>query len=400
MPLPVLDALEQRVLGSLLEKQVTVPASYPLTLNALRQACNQTSSREPVMDLDDKTLIEVLKGLKDRSLVTVALEGAGSRTLKYRHSLDEVIPRHARERALLTVLLLRGAQSAGELKTRTERLHAFASKDDVTAALMAMAAASSPLVAELPLARGHQDVRWMHLLDAALGEEAEEPESVVDREVVLDEGAQARDARVVAAYDAIALPYAEATADVLSRRPFDRWMLERVAADAEGPVMDLGCGPGHLSAFLASRGAHVHGLDASPAMVAQARARYPDLEVEVGRFQQLMRPRDASAWGAIVAWHSFVHLAPSELVGVLRTAGATLRPGGRLALALEAGSELVHHDRLFDTAVDLDVVQHGFDEVLAAAAEAGLAVDEWYVRSSLPGESPAHRFYVLAHRPA
>ena len=151
MSLPVLDATDQRILGSLLEKQHTVPASYPLTLNALRTACNQTSSREPVTDYDEKTLTDALKGLRDRRLVRVVWAEKGSRTLKYHQLLDAELALADDERALLTVLLLRGPQSPGELRTRTERLHPFADKDAVAACLTRLADQPHP---SIPLLKG------------------------------------------------------------------------------------------------------------------------------------------------------------------------------------------------------------------------------------------------------
>nr|WP_300148393.1 DUF480 domain-containing protein [Propionicimonas sp.] len=397
MPLPVLTAIEQRVLGSLLEKQRTVPASYPLSLNSLRLACNQTSSRDPVMDLSERDLQDAARALKDRSLLRLVWAGAGSRVVKYHQLLDEVLEPADDERALLTVLLLRGAQSAGELKTRTERLHPFGDKEAVEACLARMAAAPEPLVREVQVQHG-RDSRWIHLLGpVALTEQVVAP--AADREVVLAEGAAARDAKVVAAYDAAAVAYSEALLDELTGKPFDIWLLERIADDADGPIMDLGCGPGQIAAFLADTGAEVHGLDASPAMVAQARANFSDLDFTVGRFDQLLRPRSAAAWGAIVAWYAFVHLAPSELAPTLRTVGATLRPGGTLALAVHLGDGIVHADELFGVPVDLDFVAHDRDEVLAAVAEAGLEAAEWYVRAPHAEEAPTVRLYVLARRP-
>jgi hypothetical protein len=135
-------------------------------------------------------------------------------------------------------------------------------------------------------------------------------------------------------------------------------------------------------------------------MVEQARANFPDLDFTVGRFVQLLRPRTAAAWGALVAWYSFVHLAPSELAPTLRTVAATLRPDGVLALALHLGDEVRHVDTLCGTAVDVDFVLHDRDQVLAAFAEAGLTVDEWYVRSPVGPEAQTVRLYVLARRPA
>ena len=111
MSLPVLESAEQRVLGSLLEKQRTVPASYPLSLNSLRLACNQTSSRDPVVDYSERTIQDTARSLKDKGLLRLVWAGAGSRTVKYHQLLDEVLSLQDSERALLTVLLLRGAQA-------------------------------------------------------------------------------------------------------------------------------------------------------------------------------------------------------------------------------------------------------------------------------------------------
>src|SRR5919107_2489789 len=108
---PLLDAAEQRILGSLLEKQVTVPTSYPLSLNSLRTACNQSSSREPVTDYDEQEVERVARLLKDRGLLRIVWSDTGRRTLKYHQTLDEVLGLDPDERALLTVLLLRGAQA-------------------------------------------------------------------------------------------------------------------------------------------------------------------------------------------------------------------------------------------------------------------------------------------------
>ncbi len=397
MSLPVLTATEQRVLGSLLEKQRTVPASYPLSLNALRLACNQTSSREPLLELSERDLQDTARELKDRGLLRLVWAGAGSRVVKYHQLLDEVLAPSDDERALLTVLLLRGPQSPGELKNRTERLHRFGDRSEVEACLARMAALEPPLVRELPLQRGRQDQRWVHLLGPVA--QAEQPVArAADLEVVLAGGAPARDAKVVAAYDAVAPAYAERFGDELVTKPFDVWLLEHIAELNDGPIMDLGCGPGQIAAFLADTGAQVHGLDASAAMIEQARATYPDLDFSVGRFHQLLRPRDAAAWGTILAWFSFVHLAPSELAPTLRTVAATLRPGGVLALALQTGGEVAHVAEFLGTAVDLDYVFHPREEVLAAVTAAGLEIAEWYERAPGPQETPSVRLYVLARR--
>ncbi len=162
--LPVLEPDAQRILGSLLEKQTTVPASYPLTANALRAACNQTSNRDPVVDLDQVTVERTARALKERGLLRIVWSDTGRRTLKYHQILDERLGLDPDERALLTVLLLRGAQAPGELRTRTERLHAFADRAEVEACLRRMADRPQPLVRELERRPGQQDRRWVHLL--------------------------------------------------------------------------------------------------------------------------------------------------------------------------------------------------------------------------------------------
>lgn len=395
MPLPVLSQVEQRVVGSLLEKQRTVPASYPLTLNSLRLACNQSSSREPVMELSERDVQDAARALKDRGLLRLVWAGQGSRVVKYHQLLDTVIELDDEARALITVLLLRGAQSAGELKTRTERLHPFADREAVEACLAHLAEAG--LVAQSAVKQG-RDTRWIHLLGPITGAEA--AAAVVDAETVLAEGSGARDDRVLAAYNACAAAYSQALLDELTEKPFDIWLLERIADQAGGPIMDLGCGPGQIAAFLADTGADVHGLDASPAMIEQARQNFPDLDFTVGRFHQLLRPQNAAAWGAIVAWYAFVHLAPSEWTPLLRSLAQTLRPGGTLTFAVHIGAQVRHCDELFGVPVDLDFVLPEPDQVLAWTQDAGLEIVEWYLRGPVPTEAQTRRLYVMARRPA
>ena len=117
----VLDSVEQRVLGALLEKQRTVPDAYPLSLNALRAACNQATSRDPVVAYDETTILETLGRLRDRELVRF-VKPTGLRVVKYHQRLEEQLALDAEQAALLAALLLRGAQTAGELRPRTERL--------------------------------------------------------------------------------------------------------------------------------------------------------------------------------------------------------------------------------------------------------------------------------------
>src|SRR3954454_19737318 len=143
-----------------MEKQRTVPASYPLTLGALRTACNQTSSRDPVVEYDEQLVEQVGRRLKDRGLLRIVWSDTGRRTLKYHQVLDEVLALDDDERALLTVLLLRGPQAPGELRTRTERMHSFADRQAAEQTLARMA--ERGLVRELPRQAGQHDNRWVH----------------------------------------------------------------------------------------------------------------------------------------------------------------------------------------------------------------------------------------------
>lgn len=396
MELPVLDAREQRVLGSLLEKQTTVPASYPMTLNAVRVACNQASSRDPHVDYSEAEVDETLRGLKKRDLVRFVW-ASGSRTVKYAQALDQTVDLDEAERALLTVLMLRGAQAPGELRTRTERMYVFADRRAVETALQSMA--ERGLVRELELRPREQDRRWVHLLGPLpTGEPA--PVPVVDREAALAHGPQARDQSVQRTYDVVADAYAEHYGDELSHKPFDTWLLDRIAAEATGPVVDVGTGPGQVAAHLASRGADVTGIDSSPGMIAEAKIRHPGVAFETADLRRLLRPRTASGWSAITAWYALVHLTESELPAAIGALGATLARGGTLALATHMGPETRHVSDLLGHIVDVDFVLHDPDVVLAAVAAAGLEVSEWYVRSPIADiESETSRLYVLARKP-
>src|SRR3954454_13056133 len=160
-----LDAEEQRVLGALLEKQVTVPDSYPLTLNSLRLACNQSSSREPVVDWDEPTVEAIARRLRQRELIRVVWADKGKRVLKYHQLLTDQLELPDDQRAILTVMLLRGPQAPGELKVRTERMFGFGDRSVVESVLVRMA--ERGLVAELPRRTGERDARWTHLLGPA-----------------------------------------------------------------------------------------------------------------------------------------------------------------------------------------------------------------------------------------
>jgi uncharacterized protein YceH (UPF0502 family) len=166
-----LSAQETRVLGCLLEKQRTTPDAYPLSLNALRLACNQSTNRDPVVDYDEATIRDAVHRLERRGLARLA-SGRGSRATKYRHLLADALPLRDEEQAVMCVLLLRGAQTPGELKQRTERVHRFADLEDVLAALRSLG--ERGLVERLERRPGQKEDRYRQLLERD-GDEQFEP---------------------------------------------------------------------------------------------------------------------------------------------------------------------------------------------------------------------------------
>lgn len=155
------DAIEIRVLGCLVEKQRTTPDVYPLSLNALRLACNQSTNRDPVVEYDEHTIRQALDRLSRRGWARLA-SGQTSRAIKYRHLVDEALRLDGREVSLLAVLMLRGPQTPGELNQRTERLYRFAGLEDVERTLGELA--GRELVECLPRRPGQKEVRWRQLL--------------------------------------------------------------------------------------------------------------------------------------------------------------------------------------------------------------------------------------------
>jgi uncharacterized protein len=155
------DAVELRVLGCLIEKQRTTPDVYPLSLNALRLACNQSTNREPVVDYDEPAIRDALQRLSAKGWVRLA-SGPSSRAVKYRHLFDDALGLSDSEISLLTVLMLRGAQTVGELKSRSERLHRFDSLAEVDETLHALA--GRELLVRLERRPGQKEERWEHQL--------------------------------------------------------------------------------------------------------------------------------------------------------------------------------------------------------------------------------------------
>lgn len=174
-----LSEVEVRVLGALVEKESTTPEYYPLSLNALVNACNQKSNRDPVMTLEEDAARKALRSLTDQALVRPA--SGDSRVAKFEHRLNELYNFHRHEIAVLCVLMLRGPQTPGEMRTRAERMYAFEDLDAVHAALNLLMRREPPLVKMLPRQPGTKESRYMHLLsgDAAPAEPVTTPEEGV-----------------------------------------------------------------------------------------------------------------------------------------------------------------------------------------------------------------------------
>jgi uncharacterized protein YceH (UPF0502 family) len=158
-----LTITEARVLGSLVEKQLTTPEYYPLTLNALTAACNQKSNRDPVMSLDETSILTAVDSLRDKNLVYL-FYGSSSRTVKYKHMLPNVLELEPPAVAVITLLLLRGPQTIGELRGRSDRLYEFSGLDEVQETLNDLTRRDEPLVLKLERQAGQKEARYAHLL--------------------------------------------------------------------------------------------------------------------------------------------------------------------------------------------------------------------------------------------
>jgi len=178
----VLTETEVRVLGALIEKDITTPEYYPLSLNALVNACNQKSNRDPVMQLDESAVRDALSGLQEHRLAGPA-SGADSRVTKYEHRTQEVFNFTRAETAVICVLMLRGPQTPGEIRGRTDRLHHFETLDDVQSALQKLMQREPPLAKVLPRQPGTKESRYVHLLagDVAVPEVVQAVSAVAPR---------------------------------------------------------------------------------------------------------------------------------------------------------------------------------------------------------------------------
>ena len=175
----ILNEIEARVIGSMIEKKLTTPDYYPLTLNALTNACNQISNRDPVVSFDEQTVMRALDSLRDKKLAYV-FHGSESRVPKYGHLFPEAFDLTPPEVAVLCVMLLRGAQTPGEIRGRTGRLHEFASLSEVETTLHELSIKEpQPLVVKLPRQTGSRESRYAHLLSGEI--EIEESEAAPPR---------------------------------------------------------------------------------------------------------------------------------------------------------------------------------------------------------------------------
>ena len=298
-----LSTHEVRVLGCLIEKESTTPDGYPLTLNSLRSACNQSTSRDPVVAYGDREIETALASLRARGL-TRTVHSTSNRATKFRHVVPDALEIDTAELAVLSVLMLRGPQTVGELKTRTERQRRFESTDAVAATLQSLAGRQAPLVRQLDRQPGQKDARWLHLLGAT--PDAPEPAKPHD--------------------DRHADAYGEATAefyDLLATDMWDAFGLELLdlLADvdpANGPIVDVGCGSGFGLPYLraAVPGAEVFAIEPSKAMRVALHARltdYPELRgvttVAPTSLAEARLPKQACA---VVASAVYGHLSDAE----------------------------------------------------------------------------------------
>ena len=172
---------EVRVLGALIEKEITTPDYYPMSLNALVAACNQSSNRNPIMHLEESTVAEAADGLREKKLVH-RVDRGDSRVVKYRHVVYEAMNWGRPVTAVMCVLMLRGAQTLGEIRTRSNRLYDFTSLDEVELTLNSLMSGDSPLITRLPRQTGQKEVRYAHLLsgEVSFTQAETEPETEME----------------------------------------------------------------------------------------------------------------------------------------------------------------------------------------------------------------------------
>lgn len=202
---------------------------------------------------------------------------------------------------------------------------------------------------------------------------------------------------VRSSYDAVAERYAADFRDELTHKPLDRALLACLAEQATAPVLDLGCGPGHVAAWLAGRGMTAVGVDLSPEMVAAGAREFPGVEFRVGDLLDV--PAGDGEFGAVVALYSIIHLASGELRRAFAEIRRVLRPGGPVLVSFHIGTEVRHFAEWWGHAVDLDFRFFETPRVVAAMEEAGLAVEARMEREPYAEEVATRRGYLLARRP-
>ncbi|MFJ3790591.1 class I SAM-dependent methyltransferase [Kitasatospora sp. NPDC090091] len=203
--------------------------------------------------------------------------------------------------------------------------------------------------------------------------------------------------RAKASYDTVAEDYQERIGGELADKPVDRALLGAVLEEAAGgPVADLGCGPGHVAAWLAEQGAEVVGIDLSPGMVAVARREHPAVEFREGDLLRL--PAADGEFAAAVALYSVIHLEPHELKPAFAEMRRVLRPGGVLLVSFHLGAEVRRLEEWWGHAVDVDFHFLDQDAVAEQLTEAGFAVEARLQRAPRPHEAETHRGYLLARR--
>jgi len=206
---------------------------------------------------------------------------------------------------------------------------------------------------------------------------------------------------VQSSYDAIAEEYAKHYADELGRKPFDRkmldWLIEKIGT--LGSICDLGCGPGQVAAYLASRGAAACGIDLSEEMVRTARRLNPGLSFEQGDMRALHKVADA-AFGGIAAFYSIIHVDRASVADALRELHRILRPGGVLLVTFHIGTDVIHRDEMWEKPVSLDFNFYERNEMKEFLSAAGFTLEEAIERDPYPGaEYESRRAYIFARKP-
>jgi uncharacterized protein len=202
----VLDPIEARVIGTMIEKRITVPDTYPLTINSLVNGCNQSNNRAPITSLTESEVTAAVERLRERGFTSL-YTGAATRVPKYSETFVERLGLQGAEAALLCELMLRGAQMPGELRSRAERMHAFAQLHDVETTLAALAALTPPLVLQLPREAGARAAKWQHMLfggELSANDATALPPSRIARETALVDRVATLEAKVMALEEALA----------------------------------------------------------------------------------------------------------------------------------------------------------------------------------------------------